>query len=65
MSDVGIGHVIYSIPQKPNYPTSRICSICGIYEYPESVIGTTITWICPECAKRIRQFIYPADEEET
>ena len=63
MSDLGIEHAIYRIPQKPKYPISRICSICGRYEYPESDMGTTMTWICPECAKRIKQFIYPADKE--
>ena len=64
MNELEIEHAIYRILQKPDYAISRICSICGRYEYPESDNRTTITWICPECLKRIKQFIYPADKEE-
>ena len=44
-------------------PSSRVCSICDKFEHPESVWGKDETWICPECASRIKRMIYPEVDE--
>jgi len=49
---------------QPNYPVSHICSICGSYEYPESDIAVTMTWLCPECVSRIKRMIYRAEKDD-
>lgn len=41
----------------PSYPTSRICCICNKYEYPESDVCTTATWVCEDCLKSIRRLV--------
>lgn len=44
-------------------PPSRVCSICNKFEHPESIWGKEETWICPECASRIKRMIYPEADE--
>lgn len=41
----------------PKDVTSRICTICGEMEYPKAQAATTMTWVCPECAKKIGKLI--------
>lgn len=48
---------IYKLAEKEQMPTSRICTICGKWEYPQSDKATTMTWLCPECAKKIGKLI--------
>ena len=56
---------IYKLAGKERLPTSRICTICGKMEYPQSDKATTMTWLCPECAKKIGKLIgVRADDEE-
>lgn len=48
---------IYTLEEKEQMPTSRICTICGKMEYPQSGTATTMTWLCPECAEKIGKLI--------
>lgn len=41
----------------PKDVISRICTICREMEYPQAQTATKVTWICPECAKKIGKLI--------
>jgi hypothetical protein len=43
---------------------SHECCICGKFEYPKSQLIYNATWVCPECAKRIKYLIYRLEEGE-
>lgn len=47
----------YSVNTPMSVP-SRICLVCNKLEFPNATLCTEIGWICPECAKRIKQMIY-------
>lgn len=58
-TSTGTYSTLYYKEKKLNYPISHVCCICFKYEYPDSDMATTETWICSECAVRIRKLIYP------
>lgn len=42
---------------KDDVVPSHICAICGCYENPGSKVASKATWICPECAEKIKKLI--------
>ena len=57
---------IYKIPGTYQATTdvSRVCSICGRYEFENPNFSSSETWLCPECVVRIRKKIYSEGVEQ-
>lgn len=41
---------------------SRICSVCGKSEYPNSVYATTTFWLCDDCLRKLKKLIQESDK---
>lgn len=41
----------------PEFPPTRICSICGEQEYPDAETATGQFWICPNCCAKLKDII--------
>ena len=43
-------------------PTKQ-CLICGKFENPNASTVRDVGWLCPECKNRLKQVLYPKEDE--
>lgn len=45
-------------------PPSRICSVCGKFEYEKAYVATGTFWLCDECLGKLKKLLNEEVKDE-